>query len=676
MRFLILLLLAMLLAPPALAQSHAPAPPAPPAPARQEPIIAPLPDWVQPVAVPAPDPALADRPAQLLLSNSQSLYGADHDDHFITLVYLIQNAQGLQVLGNIVLPWSPNQSDLIVHQVQIIRGGAIIDLLAAGQRFTVLRRENNLESATLDGVLTAVMQPEGLAVGDILKVSWTFRRHGGALPLSAENFFAIPGDSQPVRRVDIRQIWPDSLPMRWHATGLFQAAQLHHTARGSELSVELNDVHPPQLPPQLPGRLATTSMLELSQFRDWAELGALVAPYYQRAAELGPDSPLRAEIARIAASSQDPRARTMAALRLVQDQVRYFALVMGDGNYLPATAEQSWTRRYADCKGKAVLLVALLRGLGIEAEPVLVDSGDGEGVHDRLPMLPAFNHMIVRARLGDRSYWLDGTRTGDRDLDDLASSPFGWGLPVRAAGAALEQLPLAAPGHPLDQTDIVYDGSAGLSGSVPIRLEETMRGDLAVQIRAGISGLGREEFLRQMRQRMTLGSPEYVIETIDLRDDPDAGTLTFILVGHTTLGWNPIPGTAPAGGARRLLFAHEQFTLSLDIDRPDGPFHDAPIALPAPLLVSASETVILPAGGRGFTIEGADFERVIAGTRFTRRGSIADGRASVRITLSRAQREISAAEARASAEPLRALRDDRAYLHAPASALRPAAGRR
>ena len=54
---------------------------------------------------------------------------------------LIQNAQGMQALGTVTLPWQPSRSDLIVHRVQIIRNGAVIDLLRNGQRFTVLRRE-------------------------------------------------------------------------------------------------------------------------------------------------------------------------------------------------------------------------------------------------------------------------------------------------------------------------------------------------------------------------------------------------------------------------------------------------------------------------------------------------------------------------------------------------------
>jgi hypothetical protein len=50
-----------------------------------------------------------------------------------------------------------------------------IDVLGSGQTFTTLRREQNLEQAVLDGVLTANLNSEDLQVGDILEVAYTHR---------------------------------------------------------------------------------------------------------------------------------------------------------------------------------------------------------------------------------------------------------------------------------------------------------------------------------------------------------------------------------------------------------------------------------------------------------------------------------------------------------------------
>src|SRR3569623_768945 len=136
-------------------------------------------------------------------------------------------------------------------------------------------------------------------------------------------------------------------------------------------------------------------------------------PLYLKASTIGPDSPVMAEVKRIAALSADPKVRASEALRVVQSQVRYLARVDGLGNYTPESADTVWSGKSGDCKGKTVLLLAMLRALGITAEPALVSATDGDGLDASLPMPGRFNHVIARATIGDKVYWLDGARLGD-----------------------------------------------------------------------------------------------------------------------------------------------------------------------------------------------------------------------------------------------------------------------
>ena len=648
----------------------APAQSAPPAPAGapasvpapgHEPMLAPAPAWISPMTIPAANAALGDRPVQALLVSNQTLYGAGQQDNYNELAFLIQNGQGLQAFSSITLPWQPDQSDLIVHKVQIIRGGQLIDLLA-GHPFTVLRRENNLESAMLDGVLTAVMQPEGLAVGDTLNIAFTIRRHAGALPLRGENLFFLSYGA-PVRHFYVRQIWPSGSPLRWRGTGIMEQARTHAARQGTELVLDLADAEGPQPPGMAPARMALPTTLQLSEYRDWAEVSAVMAPLYARAETLAPNSPLRQEIQRIAAATPDPGRRALAALRLVEDEVRYLALAMGDGNYVPATADQTWSRRFADCKGKVVALLALLHGLGIEAEPVLVNAAAGDGLSERLPGVTLFNHVIVRARIGGRSLWLDGTKTGDRALDDLASSPFGWGLPVRAAGATLEALPYAPPALPLVEFNTVIDGTSGLTGNVPIRMEQTMRGEAATAMRMGLSQVGRDEFIRRFQESMTASMPSGMgeIANIDVRDDADSGAMTLIVTGRGRLNWSQTPGAT----TQRYRFSNNMINWDVNFDRPAGPYHDAPYSFPVPFFSAMTETIVLPHNGEGFALDGQNFDHLVAGTRISRRISLAGGRAVAHSEFRRIDREVSAPSARAAASLIAAMRDDRAFLQGP-----------
>src|SRR5262249_17325845 len=149
------------------------------------------------------------------------------------------------------------------------------------------------------------------------------------------------------------------------------------------------------------------------------------------------EGPLHAEIERIRAASPDPVLRAEAALTLVQDHIRYVALAMGDAGLIPADAQTTWARRFGDCKGKTALLLGILHAFNIEAEPVLVSTIFGDGLDQHVAMIGLFNHVLVRATINGRTYWLDGTRTGDTHLDDIMTPNFGWGLPVEAGGATL-----------------------------------------------------------------------------------------------------------------------------------------------------------------------------------------------------------------------------------------------
>ncbi|MFN3389551.1 MAG: tetratricopeptide repeat protein [Allosphingosinicella sp.] len=631
--------------------------------AQPTPSRAPVPAWVTQIAIPDADPERRDRASQTLLVSQQVNYAQDQHDHYTEFAILAQNAQGVQSAGNIVLPWQPDQSELIVHKVQIRRGSEVTDLLANGRDFTVLRRENNLESAMLDGVLTAVMQAEGLTAGDTLVVAFTVRRRGGTLPLRGESALFVPPDGE-ARRFFVRQIWPSGASLRWRGTGLFERARVRTTAAGSELVLDLTDVQGIAPPAGAPPRFLLPPTLQVSQYRDWNEISTILAPHYERAATLAPDSPLRAEIERIAAQSSDQRSRSMTALRLVQDQVRYLALMMGEGNYLPAGADESWSRRYGDCKAKTVVLLALLRGLGIEAEPVLVNVAAGDSLRDLLPQMSAFDHVIVRARIDDRSYWLDGTRSGDRQIDDLASSNLGWGLPLRSAGAALEAMPFQPANLPAFETRITYDGSRGLLGSVPASGEVVFRGELAAVLRIA-QAQGQAEAFDQMRRQVVtqLG----VNETADISDsyDDTQGTFVIRFSGTRELEWS---GTT---SSRNIAYQFDNTTLDWtpDFERAEGPGRDAPFSMKGLGHYVMTETVILPGDGEGFSVSGGNIDRTIAGIHFSRTLTLADGRATARTSFRPLQLEISAEAARSSVAALQGIRESNARVTGPAAAL-------
>ena len=174
------------------------------------------------------------------------------------------------------------------------------------------------------------------------------------------------------------------------------------------------------------------------------------------------------------------------ALQLVQDEVSYLLNGLNGGNYLPQSAEETWAIRYGDCKAKSVLLLAMLRHMGIEAEVVLVAAQGGDAVPELLPLPLSFNHMIVRAQVDGRDYWLDGTSAATRlaNLEDVP--PFFWALPLRPGGTGLLPMEQRDPAVPQVAAVVTIDHSAGADFPALFEMEMEISGPGGAPLRAMI----------------------------------------------------------------------------------------------------------------------------------------------------------------------------------------------
>lgn len=612
--------------------------------------ITPAPGWVTRHAIPADTGTAAAGGVTMLLRDNQAAFDADGAT---TIAWddatKVVAPDGLSKAANLAIAWNPETERLAIHRVLILRGTQTIDVLAT-QRFTILHRETNLERAAIDGRLTASLQIAGLQIGDIVEVAGSRRHLDPAMAGHHEaQFLFYP----TARDAGLDAHWPAAAALRWRAMpGLPAAAQ--STAGGvARLSLHVPNLREPRLPKGAPPRFRQADVLQFSDWADWAELSSVIGRLFDRAATPLPGGPVAAEAARIAAASPDPVLRAQAALRLVEDQVRYLFVGLNDGGYVPAAADETWRRRYGDCKGKTVLLLALLKALGISAQPVLVNTtGFGDAIPRYLPSAGLFNHVLVRATIAGRSYWLDGTRLGDRRLADLQPPPFRWGLPLQARGAALVAMMPDAPTQPLSTTSLRLDASGGVDRPVPAHAEFVAHGDGALGLARSLGTLTPEIRERMLR---AVWRKEYDFVTpsaVSARFDPATGTETFVLDGIATLDWQD--------GAFELT--NIQLGGSVDYTRDPGLDSDAPFAVAFPSYSEYRETIVLPDRGRGFTLDPVAFDGTIAGVALHRAGSIDDGVVTLLTSRRSLAPEFAAAQAADAQQTLRRLQHQHSYL--------------
>lgn len=613
--------------------------------------------WVQPAAsikTDSPDDGAA---ARLLLLDAQAHIGAEGITRYGESAIRVQTPQGLQATSTISVNWDPALGALTVHKLVILRGAEKIDVLAH-QKFTVLRREKNLEAQQLNGMLSAVIQPEDLRVGDVVDLAYSVTVKDPALGGHVQWASLAPA----VTVDDMRLKMASDRTMFWRATDGFEGVPPDTVNQGRALSLAMTNVQPAILPNGAPPRFRLGRMIQFSDFKSWAEVSSVMTPLFAKASTLAADSPLQAEIARIKASSPDPKARAQAALALVQDQVRYIALTMNDGGYVPADADATWKRRFGDCKAKTALLLALLHGLGVEAQPALVSLNGGDGMDQRLPSAGAFDHVIVRATIGGRVYWLDGTRLGDRRIDDIQTPNMHWALPVQASGATLTPLVVTTPDKPIVALEFRVDASKGIETPPKVHAEATFRGDQAFAMSTAFNNMTPTQREAQLREFWTKTSAALQPAQVSASYNPEAREERLVVDGTTTIPWQP-----GSNGGRGFYVESASLGLKTDFNRAPGPHADAPFAVPYPQYGHVVETVILPNGGQGFRIQGGDVDQTVAGRSMVRKVSLQKGVFTAEVITRSLAPEFPASEAQAATQAFLDLGRQQVFVIAPAN---------
>ncbi|WP_052216093.1 DUF3857 domain-containing protein [Sphingomonas sp. ERG5] len=628
--------------------------------ASDKPIYAPAPDWVKPA--PAIDTAsIKDDSPVFLLLDGQQLLKDGQVTAYVETAARVASTQMLDQIGSIKLPWQPDKGDLIVHKLEIIRGAEHIDLIAAGQRFSVIQREEKLEQRMLNGMLTATLAVEGLRVGDVLHMSVSIKQKDQALGGNVQTIALLPTDPFRIQFGRTRLIWPKDAPMHWRINAVDIQPQVTTIGDYRELNLALPLTKRPEMPGDAPARFRQPPMLEATSFGDWASISAIMAPLYATDGLIAPGSPLAGEVAKIMAAESDPLKRTSLALGLVQDKIRYLFKGMDGGNYIPQTPTQTWALRYGDCKAKTLLLLAMLHQMGIEAEPVLASSQLGDALPDRLPSPGAFDHVFVRATIAGESLWLDGTGAGTQFADIRDTPGFRNVLPLRVAGAGLMPLPTRPSGRPEIAADIELDESAGVNFPAPFKVAMTMRGPLAQLMKASAAQAGKDQFT-EMAKKMSenlVASPTIITRRLSF--DDVAGTATLSASGVAYPDWTR------ENERYRVTLDSTIADLTFTPDRTRAAWRDIPVSTGDALYTTLRSRITLPDGGRNYTLEGnMTLSDTLIGTKVERTATLADGVITMAVKTIESGAEIPAADIGATRQRLAQVKQHLLRVVAPA----------
>ncbi len=163
--------------------------------------------------------------------------------------------------------------------------------------------------------------------------------------------------------------------------------------------------------------------LVISTFTSWDEIFQWWNALISEKLTLTPM--MKVKVKELIAGIENERDRARKIYEFCAQQIRYVAVEYGKGGYEPHTAEDVFLNKYGDCKDQAILLVALLKSVGIEAYPVLIPTEEAYNLVEDFPCL-YFNHAIACVKIKDSFIFMDPTAStvsfGDLPLADQGRS--------------------------------------------------------------------------------------------------------------------------------------------------------------------------------------------------------------------------------------------------------------
>lgn len=400
--------------------------------------IAPPDAWVQPVAVPVLPPAKhREHDVYLLLLDEQINRTLPRPQQYRHRAKLLSTAEGVANGSEVRIRFDPAYEKLTLHSIVIRRGDTLRDALRADQ-LKVIQEESELDRRIFNGEQQVIAFLEDVRPGDVVEWSYTTEGDNPAFAGHFGDTLAM-GHFEPVGRIAARLLWPAARSLAIENHGTEVRSQATPLGEAIEHRWQLDDVPAVKHEDGTPTWYNALPWVQLSDFGSWAEVARWAESLHGSAT---PSSPMNELVARWKAQHPTPEAQFMAAVRFAQDDVRYLAMAIGAHGFVPHAPSLAFSRRFGDCKDKSWLLVNLLRALGFEAYPALVNTRRRRGIDSYLPTQLAFDHEIVKAVFDGKTHWIDATQSGQRGgLADLAPLRFERALVLDGRSTALERMP-------------------------------------------------------------------------------------------------------------------------------------------------------------------------------------------------------------------------------------------
>ncbi|HEY3915295.1 MAG TPA: DUF3857 domain-containing protein [Verrucomicrobiae bacterium] len=371
-----------------------------------KPSVGPPSKWVTPLRAEGPfnllpaDPSLDSR---WVLIERQ--INAQNDEEFVRRVRQVLTPNGADRDSRISIDYDPGCQAITLHWLKIWRGTNSLNRLDPG-RFQLGPPAFDAGDFLFSSEKTATIILDDIRPGDIIDYAYSL---DGSNPALNGAFVGRVGlqYNEPVDRLVTRLLWPSTrkLYIQNHNSSVVPTT----VNKTNIVEFVWNSMNVPALHFQAgtPSWYNPYPWVELSEFQKWSDVNRWALGLFNTSAT---STILSQEMAvKITGWKNLPtqEERAAAALQFVQRQVRNLLPETGAYPYQSSSPSTVFAQSYGDPKDKSTLLVTLLRGLNIDASPMLVSARLRQTLPDYHASPVFFDGVIVRATINSQTYYLD-----------------------------------------------------------------------------------------------------------------------------------------------------------------------------------------------------------------------------------------------------------------------------
>lgn len=390
------------------------------------------PQWVEKQAFAKSNAKWQQSGYQWLLYDRQ--VNLKEEENYYHYALLLETPAAVSELSNLELSYDPAYEELVMHSITLHRKDEKISVLEQ-QIPQVIRRESSRDRLLYDSSFAVIFNIEDVRPGDVLEYSFTRK---GVNPLFKDHQFALEyfKNSAPIGKMFLRILAPTKEQPQLFLRNKAPAPKVMGLGVKTEYRWSLDDLPVHKFYNDEPSWFDDRPSVVISNYKNWNELVNKLLPWYsipyQESVRLKEEAIL---LTKDAVNIQEKITRLC---RFVQDEIRYLGFENGINAYKPHSSVTVFDNRYGDCKDKSLLLVGLLKGIDVEASPLLVNSSLRKSVPDESVSPYFFNHCVVMAKYEEDTIYIDPTLSELGGLSYESSFPtYGKGLLLKAGSNSL-----------------------------------------------------------------------------------------------------------------------------------------------------------------------------------------------------------------------------------------------